>query len=401
MKIKFLYSGAFILILSFLFFTGFVVNEDRTEENKKRINFSHQLHAEMTDCASCHSNVEESKSLTDNLLPEGHESCESCHDVEDDENCAMCHVDETYEPLVRSAASSLIFSHKYHLEEYELECTECHKGLDEVDYSYESKNVNPPMMQCYQCHDNQKIATNECEACHISTADLLPQDHKQVSFLQNHKFKVDSKDAQCAMCHGDSFCQACHAATTGLDEANLSDDFYTPYQPHNYIDNAKEQKIMRVHDFNYRYTHGIDANTNSSSCLSCHNRETFCNECHQVEGGDFALEGMVPESHQDPNFTTFGRGTGGGEHAVLAKRNIESCAACHDPAGADPNCILCHTDSDGIEGTNPKTHETGFMSGEQGDWHTDQGSLCYNCHLDANARPGGQFGQGFCGYCHQ
>jgi hypothetical protein len=96
-----------------------------------------------------------------------------------------------------------------------------------------------------------------------------------------------------------------------------------------------------------------------------------------------------------------GVGSGGGLHAKLAKRDIETCAACHDAQGADPACILCHTDYDGIKGTNPRTHVPGFMAGNEGIWHNDPGATCYVCHTDANARVGGVKGQKFCGYCHK
>ena len=92
--------------------------------------------------------------------------------------------------------------------------------------------------------------------------------------------------------------------------------------------------------------------------------------------------------------------SGGGVHADIARRDLESCAACHDTQGADPNCIMCHTDNDGIKGTNPKTHAIGFMNNEQGDWHGDFGAVCYNCHTDGGALSQ-TFGQGFCGYCHK
>lgn len=65
------------------------------------------------------------------------------------------------------------------------------------------------------------------------------------------------------------------------------------------------------------------------------------------------------------NFKTLGVGSGGGDHATLAKRDIERCMSCHDVNGADPTCITCHFDADGIKGTNPKTHPVGFMSNEK------------------------------------
>ena len=63
-------------------------------------------------------------------------------------------------------------------------------------------------------------------------------------------------------------------------------------------------------------------------------------------------------------------------------------------------CLTCHMDSDGIRGTDPKTHTTGFMKGEKGTWHDDPGASCFLCHSDVNARVNGVSGQQFCGYCH-
>ena len=61
-------------------------------------------------------------------------------------------------------------------------------------------------------------------------------------------------------------------------------------------------------------------------------------------------------------------------------------------------CLLCHLDSDGIRGTNPKTYATGFMNDVNGDWHDSEGSICYNCHTSAT--PQSPITSGFCNYCH-
>jgi len=108
----------------------------------------------------------------------------------------------------------------------------------------------------------------------------------------------------------------------------------------------------------------------------------------------------MPKTHLAANFKTIGVNTGGGLHADLARKDIESCEACHSGSGADPVCIRCHFDNDGVKGTNPKTHESGFMHDDHGIWHNTMGAVCFRCHTDANARPNGTPGTGFCGYCH-
>ncbi len=402
MKIKYFYAALGIIIIIFLTVAAINGNGERGSEktNKEIIKFSHAVHKDATDCAGCHTNIIESASLNDRLLPEK-SVCAACHDVEDEKNCAQCHYGENFEPLIRKK-SELIFDHKFHLTDQNQQCESCHKGLTDVAYSFEAKESKPSMAICYNCHNGNSVAANECRSCHTSTVNLIPQDHKGVSFLKTHKFRSMAVNANCEMCHDNSFCESCHAGTTMLTEKNSSRDFVTPYSPHNFVDNTKQQTLTRVHDLNYRFTHGMDLKGKTAECQTCHQTETFCAECHISKGGDFALEGMVPASHRAPNFVTIGVGTGGGQHAVLAKRDLERCSSCHDVQGADANCIMCHVDNDGIRGTNPKTHIRGFMkSTSDGDWHNDLNSVCYSCHTDANAKPGGIKGIGFCGYCHQ
>jgi hypothetical protein len=317
--------------------------------------------------------------------------------VDNENECSTCHINDNYEALIQKE-SELIYNHKIH-GLLEINCTDCHKGLDKVDYSFESSEVYPSMEICSACHNEVKIASNACESCHISTYNLLPQNHRSSDYTRSHKFLAWELNANCMMCHNNNTCQECHVATTGITETNLPDDFYPPYTPNNSIDGVNQQVILKVHgDFNYRYSHGIDAKGKTVECQTCHQIETFCANCHQSENRDFALGGIVPSSHLMQNFKTIGVGTGGGEHATLARRDLEQCVSCHDVQGADPTCIYCHLDSDGIKGTNPKTHAAGFMNNVNGDWHNSQGSICYNCHTSAS--PQSQQTSGFCNYCH-
>ncbi len=395
MKIKYFYPGFIFLIIVV---TTFAVQQNG--KNDKIIKFSHGYHLTEAgaECSDCHGAVWESESMLDRLIPT-EETCGECHDVEDEEECSTCHYDNVQTLLVPTKPT-LYFNHKLHMKE-KMECESCHKGLEDVNYSFESTELLPEMESCFaECHGENAIADNNCQTCHISTVALLPDNHKEVDFFDNHKFLADDPDENCGMCHNNSFCESCHVSTNAIVEINSASDFYTPYSPHSFTDNAKKQQIVRVHNLNYVYTHGIDAKGKETECLTCHQDEMFCVECHNSQTEDFALSGFVPLSHSQPGFTTIGVGSGGGEHAILAKRDIESCASCHDTEGADPSCILCHSDPDGIKGTNPKTHETNYMHDVEGDWHTSEGSVCYDCHTDFNARPDGQAGIGFCGYCH-
>jgi len=396
MSIKNFYIVTSVLVIAFLSFTAFLgKGSDEQGGNSDLINFSHQFHADFADCTDCHSAVEESTSLNDRLLPT-HDDCASCHEVDDENECATCHKNEIYEPLIQNK-SKLLFNHKDHIKR-DLECTDCHKDFTAIDYSVEAEQKVPPMEFCVSCHNPENIAPNYCENCHISTANLKPQNHITDNFIRDHKYLANSIDANCMMCHDNSTCQECHVATTTITEKNTPDDFYEPYMPSQGIDGNKQQTIGRVHELNYRFYHGIDAKSKAKDCQTCHQFESFCANCHNSDEADFSIGGVAPLSHLDPNFKTIGVGSGGGEHAILASRDIERCAACHDVQGGDPVCITCHLDSDGIKGTNPKTHPAGFMSDTHGDWHDSMGSICFNCHT--NASPSTPSGVGFCGYCH-
>ena len=396
-KLKVLYLFVFLGTVAFLLIGAIGSSKDNVPaSNEGRIKFSHSLHKDLMDCQSCHSKVLESVNLKESLFP-NHDNCSECHDVDDDKNCNTCHYDDNYEALIQRQ-SGLIFNHKIHLSNSDVNCESCHKGLTEVDYSWQASAANPGMEICYSCHNDKTVASNACESCHISTANLLPQDHKVVSFTRTHKFAAQQFNANCAMCHDNQSCDDCHVATTGITETNTLNDFYQPYYPSNFVDGAKQQAISRVHELNYRFSHGIDASGKTSDCQTCHQIETFCVECHQAENEDFAFGGIVPASHLKLSFKTIGVGSGGGDHAILARRDIEKCMSCHDVNGADPTCITCHLDPDGIKGTNPKTHASSFMKDEKGDWHNDYGSVCYNCHTSSS--PQSPAGVGFCGYCH-
>ena len=398
MKLKYIYFFLLPLLAGTLILSAFSSNEQNPDMsgNEGLIKFSHKFHSEQgIDCETCHAAVNSSKSLTDNLLPKM-ETCGSCHDVDSDDNCKLCHYEDKFEPLVQKKADNIRFNHSFHLNEQKLKCETCHKGINEVKYAENASQPFPLMQDCYSCH-NDKKAPNECESCHESVAKLKPQSHKSSSFILTHKFAAKKLNADCVMCHNENnnSCQDCHDVTNVITEDNTAANFYQPYSPTNFSDKVKKQKITRVHDINYVFTHGIDAKGKTAECTSCHETQTFCANCHQSKQGDFSLGGITPISHTKPDFMRIGVGSGGGEHAILARRDIESCAACHDVQGADPTCIKCHLDSDGIQGTNPKTHPANFMKDVHGDWHDSDGAVCFNCHTNTH-----KAGLGFCGYCH-
>ena len=362
-----------------------------------RLKFSHQLHVKENGiaCVDCHPAAKTSAQSSDNLHPT-HDNCSPCHSDQVSNTCGYCHLNpdsiEPAPPRIRE----INFSHAKHVAMDSVQCVTCHQNIDEVTTA--GPHNMPTMGTCTTCH-NDRSAVAACEACHTNFATLIPQDHLAGNFRQDHRklTRLGALDVSCATCHTQNFCADCHGAAALL-QIGKGGLMAEPSPRILLKDSPKTTTLQAVHPIDYKFTHGIDAKAKSSDCYSCHSEQTFCSPCHAT--GNSIDGSFKPSWHNAPGFTTIGVGSGGGLHAQMAKRDIESCASCHDAQGADPVCLTCHMDPDGIRGTDPKTHPAGFMKNEEGPWHTNAGAVCYTCHTDFNAHPGGTRGRGFCGYCH-
>lgn len=366
------------------------------EDRSKLIKFSHRFHIEdlEVECADCHGSAWTSSASSDKLLS-NHSDCSLCHEQEIEEDCLFCHTTDEYAPF-KNPVRELTFSHAEHVVQ-EIECIDCHKGLETVDFAAPA-NL-PDMNACVTCHESEQQSLL-CESCHTDFVSRIPKNHWVANFKKEHKqtARLATFDAQCASCHAADQCQDCHDGAF-LNTFGRGGDPLTPVSPRSATrDDPNQMVLQKVHDLNYRFTHGIDAKARMTDCFSCHSEEAFCSDCHAE--GNILQSSIKPDWHNGPGFVTIGAGTGGGRHAGFARRDIENCAACHDVQGSDPTCIICHVDPDGFRGTNPNTHSENFMASEEGFWHSDPGAICYNCHTDPNAHPNGVRGMGFCGYCH-
>jgi len=385
-----------VIALVFIVRSSAVASEDTQLDKKQVLKFSHSKHAEAgVECSSCHTPEKLTKNASEKMLPT-HTECQTCHDQEVNEKCGFCHKDENNPVALPNPIREIRFDHQKHVIDQKVECVTCHAGMDKTDYA-EAKNL-PAMTTCVTCHNDVKVA-KQCEACHTNLTTLRPASHMVANFKREHARVMNGRtfDANCQTCHTESSCMECHDGNnlTKLSKFEKS-GMLSPRKFGN--DKPAALSGQNVHDINYKFTHGIDAKGRSADCQTCHRQQTFCNDCHM--NGSVALGGVLPTSHEQSGFTTIGVGSGGGVHARLAKRDIQQCAVCHDAEGGDPTCITCHVDVDGIKGTNPKTHASGFLKNVEGDWHSDATSTCFVCHNDANAKPNGKSGVGFCGYCH-
>jgi hypothetical protein len=390
--------AACMLALIFVASSGVVA---QSKDQPTTVKFSHRFHVRDAGvaCADCHTAAPASKLVSDTLLAT-HENCKSCHEEQLSSKCTFCHTtdDPTSYTTTALPKHNLMFSHQKHVEEQKVECEKCHTGVDKAEIGI---HVGiPGMPTCNTCHNDVK-ASNACEGCHVDMAALRPREHNRTDFVREHKMIARVSTATCNSCHTQESCADCHNGSDLVKVDVPGKDLMSMRSPRlTSIDRGQGMRTAKVHDLNFKFTHGLAVEGKTSDCQTCHNKQTFCSTCHEA-GGDVNQGKFEPESHRKAGFVTIGVGSGGGVHAKLARRDIETCASCHDAQGADPACITCHMDSDGIKGTNPRTHQPGFMSGEHGIWHSDPGATCYVCHTDANARVGGVKGQKFCGYCHK
>jgi hypothetical protein len=321
----------------------------KSSERKSTIIFDHVAHTELgVECDQCHASAAESESGTTNDLPTM-DVCADCHDVEDETQCGMCHMDA--DAPVPSPRIALIpeFSHEWHLQEVE-DCLVCHPGIIDTGVS-----TMPGHDQCFSCHDGA-VADNSCLVCHEGGAEK-PADHG-LAYTHTHRYNTVIDPDRCESCHASSdFCSECHLG---------------------------ENVLPQTHERDFLFTHPMDLQSRMYECTACHNIESFCAECHMDLG-------VVPPEHGCAEWVT-----GRNIHGLRARQNIEACASCHQEG--DPGwCSTCHSDIDGIRGTDTDIHPAGFgaVSG-YGPWMDDPGYYCFDCHVDTRDQPAA----GFCVYCH-
>jgi len=318
--------------------------------------------------------------------------------------------------------SELIFSHRLHVSDLEVECLDCHVTISTSNQAAD-KNI-PTHEVCGDCHEDA-IEGDDCRMCHANPENPIPVTVPSRKIVFSHKEHL-ARDIDCDNCHKGvkgmdrltsvnmpvmETCSSCHDERTApMDcflchinpeeimraahpvgwrhshkyEASRNDESCRTCHPNtDYCQDCHEGDNLRQtsHDLNYKFTHTLDAKGKEKDCMVCHTNQSFCNDCHQREE-------VMPTNHSSASWPRH-------DHGREAARDLESCAGCHDDE--DPTCLRCHTDIDDIRGTDPSPHGPGFISERgKGPWHDDPAYFCYRCH-----RPGSQFREpGFCRYCH-
>ena len=267
-------------------------------ETVSGIAFDHALHIEMDmDCDACHGNATTSKVGTDWLLPEK-AVCADCHDVDDDGECGTCHI-QADDPTGYAAGHSPVdkFSHAAHLDAG-MDCAECH-GADPS-----ALVAVPAKSDCRSCHVTASDL-QDCGVCHSEGAEYVPATHG-LGWDRWHGVEAGAEQESCANCHAQVDCQDCHSG-----------------------DNVRP----RSHPLNFAFSHAVEARSNEMECATCHEDTQFCSSCH-------VSSQVLPMNHSRGDWVM--GGGDGGQHAMEARFEMESCIACHDNGTDSPLCANCH-----------------------------------------------------------
>jgi hypothetical protein len=290
-----------------------------------QIRFSHKYHIEDQGlaCGDCHGDVAASGSLAQAGLPK-EEKCLECHEKTTD-NCKMCHTDPAKPGTWRvERQQGVDFSHKLHADKGKGDCTNCHKDM--------AKRTAPPARYdvthdtCMACHrkDYRKV---DCKMCHSDLVDSpsapLGLYSHEGDFLKRHGTLARGDRTVCEHCHRQQDCTDCHNRLDALVPAE-----------------RMSERVDRslVHRADFLTRHPIDAKANPDSCRACH-AETQCTACHEQSRVGQSKTGWDRPSPHPRGWAT---NTGSPDfHGRVARRDIASCAACHDQ-GAQSNCVECH-----------------------------------------------------------
>jgi Cytochrome c7 and related cytochrome c len=300
--------------------------------------FPHARHKKAeVDCLTCHEVVYDAKTLVGDFLP-NEAKCLECHkEKKEKQECNFCHLDVRYAEPFAKRDPKLNFDHAAHIDRVKEDCTVCHAQLSEPQHP---TSITSGHDTCFKCHEHaQQYADAKCSTCHIdlSAYGLMPVAavSHQGDFLRRHPSIARSAQETCGTCHEANFCLDCHAKTAMVPiEVKLVD--------------RPDRRFIHTPDFLGR--HAVEERADPASCQRCHSAST-CETCHQHSGvsADVSPTNPHPSGWTLPGSAQF--------HGDAARRDITSCASCHDQ-GAQSNCVSCHK----VGGIGGDPHPSGYQS---------------------------------------
>lgn len=255
----------------------------------------------------------------------------------------------------------IVFPHQFHVEEMDLECAQCHEGVEESASLH--LRYLPEEESCLVCHDGD-LATDACSACHASPDNPMTyrERPKRPGPVFSHLFHVDRRP-ECGQCHAyiyaddglalptewkQSDCRACHEQVRpdnhrvdwvgihGFEVNSITQQNCMLCHTQVTCDDCHQlqQFEATVHPVSYLLNHGFDARSGITDCTVCHNIRSYCQDCHRQDL-------VMPMDHNIPDWVGLpGIVEDGGRHATAALDVPDVCLACHEPE--TQTCLRCH-----------------------------------------------------------
>jgi len=155
-------------LLSCIILVGVIIAS--AEKSIQPIQYNHKLHVEEADltCLDCHLNAgSQARASIPNIYV-----CGDCHDDIESENLEERKVAQYVSDgidipwiQVHVVPDHAYFSHRRHVTLGQLDCSECHGEVVQMETPFVTP-INPIEMEwCTDCHEQREV-TNECYSCH-------------------------------------------------------------------------------------------------------------------------------------------------------------------------------------------------------------------------------------------
>jgi hypothetical protein len=320
------------------------------------IKVPHDVHKKaQVECIVCHDEIYDAKDLSKRVLPL-EAKCLECHREQKEKGrCEFCHTDVRKAGPWPAASDgpTLQLSHASHIDRVKEDCSVCHKTLPNPVRTVETR---PKMAACTSCHEHKdEFGDGKCTGCHLDLKrfPLVPVSlftHRG-DYLHEHGRAARSASDGCAQCHEQTFCADCHAQTVATR-----------------VEVKWPEKVNAdfIHRNDFLGRHAVEANADAALCRRCHGT-SFCESCH-------AAQHLVPGASitKDPHPPGWSFPGSPEFHGTEARRDIASCAACHDQ-GAKSNCVGCHK----VGGIGGNPHPPGWNHARD---EIPRNNMCLVCH---------------------
>ncbi len=262
--------------------------------------------------------------------------------------------------------TDLIFSHKFHVIENDVECSTCHPDAETSESG--TDDLLPKEEYCLNCHEKNKETCGNCHKNpnnptpipritnyspkfnhkkHIDKGYKCVECHKPVEQLETADEVILPTMQKCMTCHevpdNQDGCYMCHTKEENLKPADHTELWLTNHgsfkasggsandcktcHTENYCMDCHlgDNLFGESHPPEFITTHPLSYLMHESDCASCHGGYDYCIDCHTK------VNYVVPPSHAF-NWKAL--------HQTEARSNAETCAVCH--RNDEPRCMNCH-----------------------------------------------------------